>query len=171
MNKHQIKWKDRKFDFNFPESIYPELIAKLNSTFSRIQSIIENKSNDELIKRKDNKWSIQENVGHLLIVDHLFIGRLDDYENGVATLRPADLSGKNTDDANFNSMDIKNILSEFGKKRQSYINRLENLKPIMFAKVALHPRLNKPMRLCDMLFFQAEHDDYHINRINELANN
>jgi len=170
MKKHQIKWEDRKFDFNFPESIYPELIVRLNSTFSRIQSIIENTSNDELIKRKDDKWSIQENIGHLLVVDDLFIGRLEDYENGVSPLRPADLSGKNTDDANFNSMDIKNILSEFRKKRQLYIKRLENLNPIMFAKVALHPRLNKPMRLCDMLFFQAEHDDYHINRINELVN-
>jgi hypothetical protein len=38
----------------------------------------------------------------------------------------------------------------------------------MFEAVAIHPRLNKPMRLVDMLFFQAEHDDYHLARISDL---
>jgi hypothetical protein len=34
--------------------------------------------------------------------------------------------------------------------------------------VALHPRLKVNMRLVDMLYFQAEHDDYHLTRISEL---
>jgi hypothetical protein len=32
----------------------------------------------------------------------------------------------------------------------------------------LHPRLNQPMRVVDLLFFVAEHDDYHLARISEL---
>jgi hypothetical protein len=38
----------------------------------------------------------------------------------------------------------------------------------MFARSAIHPRLNIPMRLVDFVFFEAEHDDYHFTRINEL---
>ena len=32
----------------------------------------------------------------------------------------------------------------------------------------MHPRLERPMRLIDMMFFHAEHDDYHLARISEL---
>ena len=48
------------------------------------------------------------------------------------------------------------------------VDRLESLDAEIFARSALHPRLNVQMRLVDMLFFQAEHDDYHLARISEL---
>ena len=51
----------------------------------------------DLLKiKKKNEWSIQENVGHLITVDDLFIGRLVDYESGAKSLRPADVYGKAT---------------------------------------------------------------------------
>ncbi len=37
-------------------------------------------------------------------------------------------------------------------------------------KIALHPRLNQPMRVIDLAQFVAEHDDHHIQTINELIN-
>jgi hypothetical protein len=45
---------------------------------------------------------------------------------------------------------------------------LDDLPLETFASVAHHPRLNVPMRLVDMIFFQAEHDDFHLARISEL---
>jgi hypothetical protein len=33
----------------------------------------------------------------------------------------------------------------------------------------VHPRLGTPMRLVDMMFFVAEHDDHHLATITELA--
>jgi hypothetical protein len=48
------------------------------------------------------------------------------------------------------------------------VERLEGFDADLFARSALHPRLNVQMRLVDMLFFQAEHDDYHLARISEL---
>jgi len=73
-----------------------------------------------------------------------------------------------TDKANFNEKDIQWILSEFQTQREIYVNRLDALKPESFEKSILHPRLNKPMRLCDMLSFHAEHDQHHLTRIVEL---
>ena len=35
-------------------------------------------------------------------------------------------------------------------------------------RAAHHPRLDKPMRLIDMVFFAAEHDDQHLASITEL---
>jgi len=49
------------------------------------------------------------------------------------------------------------------------VERLDGFLSEMLARTALHPRLNIPMRLVDMIFFQAEHDDYHLARISELA--
>ena len=34
---------------------------------------------------------------------------------------------------------------------------------------AIHPRLQQPMRLVDMLYFTAEHDDHHLAQMTELA--
>ncbi|MDP8240406.1 MAG: hypothetical protein P9X24_15050 [Candidatus Hatepunaea meridiana] len=34
---------------------------------------------------------------------------------------------------------------------------------------ANHPRLNKPMRMVDSLYFEAEHDDHHLNVMKELV--
>jgi hypothetical protein len=48
------------------------------------------------------------------------------------------------------------------------VHRLDYLSAEVFATVAHHPRLNVPMRLVDMLFFQAEHDDFHLARISAL---
>jgi uncharacterized damage-inducible protein DinB len=47
-------------------------------------------------------------------------------------------------------------------------DRLDVLPAETFARSALHPRLQVPMRLVDHLFFVAEHDDHHRARIWEL---
>lgn len=48
------------------------------------------------------------------------------------------------------------------------VTRPDLLDAEIFARSAFHPRLKKQMRLVDMIFFQAEHDDYHLARISEL---
>jgi hypothetical protein len=73
-----------------------------------------------------------------------------------------------TEQANYNAKDIRWILDKFRSQREGYIYRLEALPPESFGKTAWHPRLNKPMRLCDMLLFEAEHDRHHLARIEEL---
>ena len=77
------KWVDRKFDFNFDCSIYPNFISRLEATPDLLDFLILSIPGEYYIIKDDNDWSIQENVGHLITVDDLFIGRLDDYESGV----------------------------------------------------------------------------------------
>jgi|GEM_PF-4393916 len=38
-----------------------------------------------------------------------------------------------------------------------------------FIHTALHPRLKTPMRIVDLAYFVAEHDDHHLSRIRELV--
>jgi hypothetical protein len=49
------------------------------------------------------------------------------------------------------------------------IAMIENLNEEQIFKSALHPRLKIPMRTMDLFLFVAEHDDYHLARITELA--
>jgi hypothetical protein len=166
--KMNNKWIDRKFDFGFDASIYPEFIDRLRATPTNLESLLSPIPRTLLKVKNKDEWSIQENVGHLISADDLFTGRLDDYESGMTSLRPADISGAKTDKENYNSKDIENLLSIFEEKRLGYIHRLEKIDPYLFGESSWHPRLEKQMRLCDMLYFQAEHDDHHLKKIKTL---
>jgi hypothetical protein len=64
---------------------------------------------------------------------------------------------------------VSEILRGFRDARTKTIHRLTELDDQIFARTAVHPRLNVPMRLVDLLFFTAEHDDYHLTRMAELV--
>ncbi len=97
------------------------------------------------------------------------MGRLDDFDAGIATLRSADMTNRKTFDARHNDQPIESILQDLRRERGALVARLERLTPAQFARTAQHPRLKKPMRVVDMMFFHAEHDDYHLARMTELA--
>jgi uncharacterized damage-inducible protein DinB len=164
----RIKWVERRFDFSFPADTYPELIERLRSTPTRLEDRVGSLPHDLLVRRTGDKWSLQEHAGHLWDLEALFWGRLDDFDAGVTTLRAADMSNRKTHGANHNANTIGAILDAFRRERMRLVARVEEWEPSMFARTAQHPRLDQPMRACDSLFFQAEHDDYHLARISEL---
>ena len=112
---------------------------------------------------------MQEHAGHLTDLDQgLFYPRLDDYEAGARILRPADMENPATELANHNARRLTEVLADAHRVRGALVERLESYDPAFFTRVAQHPRLQTSMRVVDMLFFQAEHDDYHLARITEL---
>jgi uncharacterized damage-inducible protein DinB len=165
---HKENWLEKEFDFDFPVSRYEEFLQFLRDTSSIVEAQVKDLPGEILTRREGDSWSIQENVGHLLTVESLFLGRLDDYANDAPVLRPARFEDNPTDKASFNEQDIRGILEGFRRQRGLYISRLDALVPTEFEKAITHPRLKVPMRLCDMLCFQAAHDGHHITRIVEL---
>ena len=164
----RIKWTERRFSFDFPAGIYPEMIERLRGTSARLEELLADLSPETLTTQADGRWSMQENAGHLLDLESLFSQRIDEYLAGNSTLHGADMSNRKTYEASHNSVPVTSILKEFRTARHDIVRRLERLGADVFARAALHPRLNVQMRLVDMLFFQAEHDDYHLARISEL---
>jgi hypothetical protein len=164
----KLKWGDRTFQFTFPVEVYPEMIERLRGTPARLEDRLRSVDSKLLTKRDGDRWSIQENAGHLLDLESLVSQRLDEYLAGAATLHAADMSNRKTHEADHNQTSIDNILDNFRSERTILVARLDELPSEAFARVAHHPRLNMPMRLVDMLFFQAEHDDYHLARVSEL---
>jgi hypothetical protein len=167
MSKH-LKWTDRTFQFTFPVAVYPEMIERLRGTPARLEDRVRSIAPEILTKRDGERWSIQENAGHLLDLEPLVKQRLYEYLSGATALHAADMSNRKTYEANHNQVLMDAILTDFRAQRMQTVDRLDNLAPESFAAVAHHPRLNVPMRLVDMIFFQAEHDDFHLARISEL---
>jgi uncharacterized damage-inducible protein DinB len=163
-----LKWTDRTFQFTFPAAVYPEMIERVRGTPARLEDRVQSVSPETLTKRDGERWSIQENAGHLLDLESLFQQRLDEYLAGAAVLHAADMSNRKTYEADHNQVAMQTILTDYRAQRDQLVSRLDKLAPETFATVAHHPRLNVPMRLVDMLFFQSEHDDFHLARITEL---
>jgi uncharacterized damage-inducible protein DinB len=163
------KWFDRKFDLSFPVELYPNILMRLKGTPARLEELVTPYSHETLTYQQDSTWSIQENVGHMMDLEPLWLSRLDDFASGIDTLRAADLSNRKTHEANHNARDVHEILSNFRKARKTFVERAENLDAKMYSRTALHPRLKTPMRLVDHLYFVAEHDDQHMARMWELG--
>lgn len=164
----RIKWTDRRFNFDFPAGIYPEMIERIRGTPARLEDLTGGPSPETLTTQADGRWSMQENAGHLLDLESLVSQRVDEYLAGNTTLHAADMSNRKTYDAHHNDVVADSILKAFRAARHEIVHRLESFDAEIFERSALHPRLNIPMRLVDMLFFQAEHDDYHLARISEI---
>ena len=164
----RIRWTDRRFNFDFPAGIYPEMIERIRGTPARLEDLFAGVSPETLTAQVDGRWSMQENAGHLLDLESLVSQRIDEYLAGNSALHAADMSNRKTHEANHNDVPAGSILKAFRMARHEIVKRLEGFDAEIFERSALHPRLNMPMRLVDMLFFQAEHDDYHLARISEL---
>lgn len=164
----RIKWTDRKFDFGFPAALFPEMIERLRGTPVRLAERVGSLRPDVLRRRDGERWSIQENAGHLLDLEALVRQRLDEYLANASELHAADMTNRQTYEAQHNDVTIAVILDAFRDQRLQLVARLDDLAPEVFARAAHHPRLNVPMRLVDMIYFQAEHDDFHLARISEL---
>jgi hypothetical protein len=123
-----------------------------------------------LTRRDGSAWSAQEHAGHLSDLDDLHEKRLDQYIANMSILSPADMSNKKTNLANHNEKDIKEVLSQFHEARDSFMKKLEGIDDMVITRIAIHPRLNTEMRLVDMLYFMAEHDDHHLAIIRCLIN-
>ncbi|MBA2525058.1 MAG: DinB family protein [Pyrinomonadaceae bacterium] len=165
----RIKWTDRRFDFTFPAGLYPEMIERLRGTPARLEDRIGSRPAEVLQRRDGERWSIQENAGHLLDLESLVMGRLNQYLARATDLHAADMSNRKTYEAGHNAGPVASILSDFREQRIKIVARLDGLDAEVFDRSAFHPRLAIQMRLVDMVFFQAEHDDYHLARISELV--
>lgn len=165
----KMPWFERKFNFDFPVNMLPCIVERLRGMPARLDEIVKLLPPKYLIT-KINGWTIQEHIGHLLDLDELHEGRIEDYKKGLPTLRPADLTNKKTYDADHNKNDIAYILERFREERLNFVDLLEELTETEASAVAEHPRLKQPMRVVDMAYFVAEHDDHHIATMREIIN-
>lgn len=165
----KLPWVERRFTFDFPVQTHPDVVERFRGTPARIEDKVRALDTAALTWHDGRGWTIQENIGHLLDLEPLWDGRLEDFLAGRAALRAADITNRATREARHNERDVADILREFRASRQRQAARLDALAEADFARTAIHPRLRQPMRLVDAVTFVCAHDDYHLARMSDIA--
>jgi len=161
-------WVDRKFSNIEDNALLPSIIERLDGTFVRISDKI-SRTNPELqTVKKNGKWSIREHIGHLGDLEPLWLRRVDDFVNGLSEMRAADMTNKKTHKANHNAVDAKVLLQRFHEQRMEFVWTVRSLSDEQLLLHSLHPRLKISMRIVDLAYFVAEHDDHHLADIREI---
>ena len=161
-------WLERDFAFGLPLSRFPDVLERLRGTPARLEERLAHSPPARRSVRPGESWSIQENAGHLLLVEELWHGRLDDFLAGAESLRPAAYDPGLVETARFNQRPVEEILAAFRAARLRHVGRLEDLGPSDVGRTAFHPRLKRTVNVLDMMVFAAEHDDHHLARISQL---
>ncbi len=117
-------WFERKFEFSFPAEQLPNLCARLRGTPARLEEVLRGRSHAILVAKAQSEWSAQENAGHLLDLEPLWLARVGDYVADSDQLTVADLKNRKTDEANHNARPLEQILSEFRAAREIPLQKL-----------------------------------------------
>jgi uncharacterized damage-inducible protein DinB len=163
-----LPWLDYQWNLDFPVGMFRAVLERLRGTPARLEESVRGVSRERLIRRPGEAWSAQEHAGHLISVERLWQRRLDEYLRGTATLTAADMGNRVTTESLYNEHAIGSILDDFRGVRAALMRDLDGLDLEAAARTALHPRLNRQMRLVDLCYFAAEHDDHHLAAIHEL---
>lgn len=159
----RLDWFERKFQFGLPAGMLPFYLERLEGTIFRLEIKLHNVSEEILSNKLDGKWSVKQNIGHLAEVDEVSNKRLEEIKTGVEKLSPAVFEPKD-----YNPWPIQDVLEFFKRVRRENLLRYKNISDNDLKKSALHPRLLVPMTPVDLAWFDAEHDDHHLVRINEI---
>ncbi len=162
-------WFKRKFELIIDTGRLPSIIERLSGTPIRLEQKVLQFADDFLIQHDGDDWSIQEHAGHLLNLEWLWYARITDIINGEAYLTTADLTNTGTYEAKYNEQNIEAILDAFMEVRTQLVTLLRSVKMEDLNKQSLHPRLQTPMKIIDLAYFIAEHDDHHLAMIHQLT--
>lgn len=158
----QVAWLDREFVFSQPIGLFPIVLERLRGTPPRARELVSGIREDTLRRRVHDKWSVKEHLGHLIDLELLDDRRLDEFLNRAEVLSAADMRNRATEDGNHRRIPIADLIRRLAAGRARLLRRFEILTAEEVKITALHPRLQKPMRLLDWAYFLAEHDDHHL---------
>jgi uncharacterized damage-inducible protein DinB len=167
----RTEWFRRTFPVMEDNGLLPSIIERLSGTPARIEEIIGSLDTELLTVKREGKWSIKEEIGHLGDLEPLWSGRIDDLVNGAVELRIADLTNQATHTADHNTTKTIVLLQRFREQREAFVKKLLVLTDEQLERSALHPRLKTPMRIIDLAYFVAEHDDHHLACVRGIAGN
>jgi len=67
------QWLQRSFDFALPASRFPSLLERLRGTPARLDERTRDVAAERLTRAHPGRWSAQENIGHLLDLERLWL--------------------------------------------------------------------------------------------------
>jgi uncharacterized damage-inducible protein DinB len=163
---HRTPWFDRRFPPIEDNGLLPGVLERLEGTACRLRSLL---SGIERASPVDAGWTIAQEVGHLIDLEPLWLARAHDIIRGQADLTVADLSNRATHEGDHDQWPVAQLVDRFERARRGLVTALRETNEGDRDRSARHPRLGTPMRLIDLAYFVAEHDDHHLARLRELT--
>ena len=164
----QTKWFERQFPIIQDNGLLPTIIERLEGTGARLVSKME-RIDFTRVSPVNDRWSIKKEIGHLLDLEPLWLERAIQIINNIPRLVAADLTNKKTNETNHDERNVKDLVAEFAENRKRFTDLLRNVTDEDLQKTSIHPRLGTPMKIVDLAYFVAEHDDHHLARITFLS--
>ena len=158
-----IPWFERNLTFGLPPEMLPYYLERLSGTPHRLEAKVLGIPDQILSTRLEGKWSVKQTIGHLAEVDQVANRRIEEMIAGVTVMSPAVFEPQD-----YNPWPVEKVLSYFKRTRSKNLIRYESLTDDDLHKSSIHPRLNVPMTPVDLAWFDAEHDDHHLVKINEI---
>jgi len=158
-----LPWFERNLNFGYAPKMLPFFLERLHGTVIRLEEKTRGIDDKILSKKLEGKWSIKENIGHLAEVDEIGNKRIGEMISGASILSPAVFEPKD-----YNPWSIEKVLDFFRKTRLANLKKYKTLSEEQLKKSSLHPRLKVQMTPVDLAWFDAEHDDHHLVKINEI---
>jgi len=163
-----LPWLEYRWIFDFPVGMFRAIVERVRGTPARLEELVCSVPPERLTRRAAGKWSAQEHAGHLIEVERLWQRRLEEFARGATVLTAADMANRATEAASYNERPIAAVADGFRAARAVTVATLDGLDLEAAGRSAHHPRLDRQMRLVDLCYFSAEHDDHHLAAIREL---
>jgi hypothetical protein len=160
----KMEWFQRNFTFGLPVGMLPFYLERLSGTASRMKEKVAGIDDQMLSFKLDGKWSVKENLAHLAEVDEIALKRINEMINGISPMSPAVIQPSR----DYNAQHIDEIINYFRRNRKLNLEKYGQLNEDDLSKASLHPRLKVMMTPIDLAYFDAEHDDHHLVRVNEI---
>jgi hypothetical protein len=159
-------WFERRFTAIDDNGLLPGILERLAGTPHRLRGLL---GDVEYASRVDSGWSLAQEVGHLVDLEPLWFQRVNDITRGDSDLTVADLTNRRTHEGDHDQRPVEETVARFERARSALVACLQAAGNDVLERSARHPRLGTPMRLIDLAYFVAEHDDHHLVRIRELV--
>jgi hypothetical protein len=142
-----------------------ETVNLLRETPVALANMVKELDKSLLVAKPDSKWSIQEQVGHLLTIESLWIARVDDCVMEKPFLRPWNGTNADTDAGQFNLQGISQILDDFASIRNAHMNLIDKYLPKQDEMTCHHQSKGIDLTLRAHLEMMLKHDQDHLEII------
>ncbi|WP_343539257.1 DinB family protein [Sphingobacterium thalpophilum] len=163
-----VRWFDRQFDSNTSSEYFDEFLKRLEHFPTVLNKLLKSCPVEVSTRKMGDKWSVNENIGHLILLENLWRIRFRDIKEGKPDMSPADLNNTATDQSSFNNMLVEELIKNLVGERDKTIAMLQKLSEEDLLKTSMHPRLQQPMNIIDLMHFVVEHDLHHLYTIQSI---
>ncbi|WP_020533251.1 DinB family protein [Flexithrix dorotheae] len=163
---NQIGWFERQFEFPGNQNIFPSLLERLEGTSIRLRVKTLKISDSIQVIRPEGKWSIMENIRHLLEMELVWQKFISSILKGKRIINLSNT--KSPASPQLNNENVDHLLIQFADQRRITLETISKLKNDKIFKNAFYTPLQRPLSILDLAYYMAEHDDHHLARITNI---